>query len=64
MLSDDAIRTAANAQGFRIKRNNLIAASLAGAILLFVSITFLPHSTSVVGFLSGLLVGLIYAECF
>ena len=44
MSSDDAIRTAANAQGLRIKRNNLIAASLSGFILLLISFSAFPHS--------------------
>ena len=65
MLSDDAIRTVANAQGFRIKRNNLIAASLSGSALLFISIKLLPHSTvSVRDLLVGLVAGLLYANGF
>jgi hypothetical protein len=65
MPSDDAIRTAANAQGLRIKRNNLIAASLSGLTLLLISIEFSPHSTvSTKGFLFGMVAGLLYANGF
>jgi hypothetical protein len=64
MPSDDAIRTAANAQGLRIKRNNLIAAFLSGLTLLLISIKFFPHSTSAMGFLFGIVAGFVYANGF
>ena len=64
MLSDDAIRTAAYAQGLRTKRNNLIVASLSGFTLLLISTRVLPHSISLKGFLFGLVAGLVYANGF
>ena len=65
MPSDDAIRTAAKAQGLRIKRNNLIAAFLSGLALVCISIKCFPHSTiSTRGFLFGLGAGLLYANGF
>ena len=65
MLSTDAIRAAAYAQGLIIKRNNLIAASLSGSALLFISVKVVPHSTiSITGFLAGMLAGLVYANGF
>jgi len=65
MLSDDAIRTVANAQGARIKRNNLMAAFLSGSVLLLISLKYLPHSAiSTRGFLFGMVTGLLYANGF
>lgn len=65
MLSDDAIRTAANAQGRRIKRNNLIAASLSGLALTLLSINLVPHSfISTTGFSFGMAAGFLYANGF
>jgi hypothetical protein len=55
---------AANAQGFRTKRNNLIAASLSGLTLLVISLKFFAHSVSASGFLIGMVVGLVYANGF
>jgi hypothetical protein len=62
MLSDNAIRSATIAQGFRIKRNNLIAAGASGAILVAISVRFFSYSPS--GILIGLLVGFVYANGF
>lgn len=65
MPSNDTIRAAANSQGFRTKRNNLIAATLSGLTLLFISIKFVPHSAiSTWGFLLGMVAGLLYANGF
>ena len=65
MLSDGAIRTLANAQGVRIKRNNLIAAFLSGSVLLLISLKYFPHSAiSTGGFLFGMVAGLLYANGF
>jgi hypothetical protein len=65
MPSHDAIQTAANARGLKIKRNNLIAASLSGSALLLISIKIAPHSAiSARAFLMGMVAGLLYANCF
>lgn len=65
MHSDDAIRAAANMQGLRTKRNNLIAAALSGLILLAISIEVVPHAKiSATGFLLGVIAGLFYANGF
>src|ERR1700686_5195929 len=65
MLSTDAIRTAAYAQGLKIKRNNLIAAALSGSALLFLSVKFFPHSMISMGaFLAGMIAGFLYANGF
>jgi Fatty acid hydroxylase len=65
MLSDDEIRNATHAQGLRIKRNNLIAASLSGFILLLISIRGVPHSPiSTRGFFLGMVAGFLYANGF
>src|SRR5208337_4416736 len=62
MLPDDAIRAETRGLGRKIKRNNLIAASLSGAILALISLTLFPHS--VTGLLTGLAAGLVYANGF
>ncbi|MBZ5661348.1 MAG: sterol desaturase family protein [Acidobacteriia bacterium] len=62
MFSDDAIRAETRAAGRRIKRNNLIAASLSGTVLAFVSLAIFPHSEA--GLLTGLAAGLFYANGF
>jgi hypothetical protein len=64
MLSDDAIRTEAYAEGLRTKRNNLIVASLSGLALLLISTSVPPHHTSTESFLFGLVAGLVYANGF
>src|ERR1700692_3607368 len=65
MLSDDTIRNTANAQGLKIKRNNLIAATLSGLTLLFISIELIPHfAISTRGFLLGIVAGVLYANGF
>src|SRR5579872_2883551 len=60
--ADNIIRAENRAQGLRIKRNNLVAASLSGLILVLLSIKFVPPSRA--GFLLGLLVGFVYANGF
>src|SRR6266481_8588690 len=62
MISDDVIRADRKAQGLRIKRNNLVAAILSGAILVWVSLQFFSHSTF--GILGGFLLGFFYANGF
>jgi hypothetical protein len=62
MISEDAIRADRKAQGLRIKRNNLLAAVLSGAVLVWISLWFFPHST--IGILSGLVLGFFYANGF
>jgi hypothetical protein len=65
MHSDDAIRTAATAQGLKTKRNNLIAAILSGLTLLAISIVVVPHvKISTTGFLLGAVAGFLYANGF
>ena len=65
MRSDSDIRTEATAQGFRTKRNNLIAASLSGLTLLTISIAFVPHNpNSAMGCVGGALAGFLYANGF
>jgi hypothetical protein len=62
---DDAIRTAANARGLRIKRNNLIAATVSGSALLLISVKMVPHSSiSKRDFFLGMVAGLFYANGF
>jgi hypothetical protein len=62
MFSDDTIRSETRAQGRKIKRNNLVAASLSGAILVLISLRFFPHS--VIGISAGFVAGLLYANGF
>ena len=62
MISDDAVRGATEAQGRRIKRNNLIAAALSGSILAAISLKFFPYTAA--GILAGFAVGLLYANGF
>jgi hypothetical protein len=65
MHSNEAIRTAATAQGFRTKRNNLIAAALSGLILLAISVVLVPlWKISTTGFLLGAAAGFLYANGF
>src|SRR6202158_5328649 len=62
MSSDTAIRAAMKSQGLRIKRNNLLAATLSGLILVSISLKFFSHS--IMGIVSGLAVGFVYANGF
>ena len=62
MISDDVIRADRKAQGLRIKRNNLVAAILSGAILVWVSLRLFPHS--IFGILGGFVLGFFYANGF
>ena len=62
MPSDCDIRAENRALGLRIKRNNLIAASLSGLILAVISVKFVAPSW--IGFIFGLLAGFVYANGF
>jgi len=62
MHSDDITRAEVKAEGLRIKRNNLLAAALSGAVLASVSIWFFPHS--IPGILGGFVLGFFYANGF
>jgi len=61
--ADSIIRTENRDLGLRIKRNNLIAASLSGAVLVLISVKFVM-APSPAGFLFGLLAGFVYANGF
>jgi hypothetical protein len=56
------MRTENRALGLRIKRNNLIAASLSGLTLALISVKFFTSSR--IGFILGLLAGFVYANGF
>jgi hypothetical protein len=62
MISDDVIRAETKAQGFKTKRNNLLAAVLSGSILVGISLRFFPYS--IPGILLGLVLGFFYANVF
>src|ERR1700733_10578373 len=62
MTSNNAIRSQMKTQGLRIKRNNLLAATLSGSVLVYISIRFFSYSS--MGILAGLAVGFIYANGF
>jgi hypothetical protein len=62
MHSDCDMRTENRALGLRIKRNNLIAASLSGLTLALISVKFFTSSR--IGFILGLLAGFVYANGF
>jgi hypothetical protein len=62
MHSDCEIRAENRALGLRIKRNNLIAASLSGLTLALISVKFFTPSR--IGFIFGLLAGFVYANGF
>ena len=62
MIPDDVIRAERKAQGLRIKRNNLLAATLSGAVLVWISLRFFPHSNP--GILEGFVLGFFYANGF
>lgn len=62
MTSDDAVRSTTEAQGRRIKRNNLIAAALSGLILAAFSFKLFPYTLA--GIVAGVVVGFIYANGF
>jgi hypothetical protein len=59
---DDQIRAQWKALGLRIKRRNLVAATLSGAVFVWISLRFFPHS--VPGILGGLVLGFFYANGF
>lgn len=60
--SDDEIRAQCKAQGLRIKRRNLLAATLSGAALCSVSSYFFPPTLP--RFLAGFALGFFYANGF
>jgi len=62
MLSEGEIRAETRAEGFRTKRNNLLAAALSGSILIWISLLFFPHTLA--GILGGFLLGFFYANGF
>src|ERR1700730_4748287 len=62
MHSDCDIRAENRALGLRIKRNNLVAAVLSGLTLALISVEFFAPSR--IGFIFGLLAGLVYANGF
>lgn len=62
MPSDEAIRAYWKAQGFKVKRNNLLAAALSGAALAGISLWYFPHSPA--GILTGAVLGFFYANAF
>ncbi len=62
MASDESIRAATAARGRRIKRDNLIAAALTGAVLVGISFRF--FSAGPARFLVGLALGCLYANGF
>jgi hypothetical protein len=62
MLSESELREETKAQGLRTKRNNLVAAGLSGAILVWISLRFFPFS--IAGILFGFVLGFFYANGF
>jgi hypothetical protein len=62
MRSDGEIRAETRDQGLRIKRNNLVAAVLSGAFLVWVSLHFFPYS--IPGVVAGFVAGFFYANAF
>jgi Fatty acid hydroxylase superfamily len=60
--ADSLIRTENRELGLRIKRNNLVAASLSGAVLALISVRLVAPSPA--GFLLGVLAGFVYANGF
>jgi hypothetical protein len=62
MMPDGQIRAEMRALGRRIKRNNLIAASVSGAFLAMLSLLLFPHSARALWM--GFVAGLVYANGF
>jgi hypothetical protein len=62
MLLESDIRAETKTLGLRIKRNNLLAAILSGAVLVGISLRFFPHYA--LGILGGFALGLFYANGF
>jgi hypothetical protein len=62
MLSETEIRAETKSQGLRIKRNNLLAAVLSGAVLVWISLRFFPYSKA--GIAAGFVLGFFYANGF
>jgi hypothetical protein len=59
---ESVLRAENRAQGLKIKRKNLLAALLSGAVLVLLSVNFVAPSRA--GFFLGLLAGLVYANGF
>jgi hypothetical protein len=62
MKTEDENRAETKAQGLRTKRNNLLAAALSGAVLVWISLRFFPYSTA--GIVAGFVIGFFYANGF
>jgi hypothetical protein len=62
MLSESEIRAETKSQGLRIKKNNLLAAVLSGAVLVWISMRFFPYSNA--GIAAGFGLGFFYANGF
>ena len=62
MPSESEIRAETKAQGLSTKRNNLVAAGLSGAALVWISIRLFPYSAADIVF--GLVLGFFYANGF
>lgn len=62
MVSEESVRTATTARGHRIKRQNLIAATLSGGILVGISSWFFPSNPG--RFVLGFVAGFVYANSF
>ena len=62
MSSEGDLRAETRAEGFRTKRNNLLAAVLSSSILVWISLRLFPHSFA--GILGGFALGLFYANGF
>lgn len=62
MRPESEIRAEMKALGLRIKRNNFLAALFSGAILVWISLHFFPHSLP--GTAIGFVFGFFYANAF
>ena len=62
MFYESDIRAATKAQGLRTKKKNLLAAVFSGAVLIAISVRWIPPTLT--GILAGLVAGLVYANGF
>jgi fatty acid hydroxylase family protein len=62
MQSESEIRAEMTARGLRTKRNNFLAATSSGALLIWISLHYFPHS--VAGIALGFVLGFFYANAF
>lgn len=62
MQSESEIRAEMRVQGLRTKRNNFLAASLSGVLLIWISLRYFPHSAA--GVALGFVLGFLYANAF